>query len=91
MPMTQKEMVKLLKQHGFVEVKSEGKGSHIKMKKPGVRSIPVPKGELKKRQKDKYWSKLGYYSPLLQYLMEVFYVSKLSSIVLQRTRRGLFH
>ena len=43
MPMTQKEMVKLLKQHGFVEVKSEGK-----MKKPGVRSIPVPKGELKK-------------------------------------------
>lgn len=48
MPMTQKEMVKLLKQHGFVEVKSEGKGSHIKMKKPGVRSIPVPKGELKK-------------------------------------------
>ena len=54
MPMTQKEMVKLLKQHGFVEVKSEGKGSHIKMKKPGVRSIPVPKGELKKGQKDKY-------------------------------------
>ena len=48
MPMTQKEMVKLLKQHGFVEVKSEVKGSHIKMKKSGVRSIPVPKGELKK-------------------------------------------
>ena len=48
MPMTQKEMVKLLKQHGFVEVKSEGKGSLIKMKKSGVRSIPVPKGELKK-------------------------------------------
>lgn len=48
MPMTQKEMVKLLKQHGFVEVKSGGKGSHIKMKKSGVRSIPVPKGELKK-------------------------------------------
>lgn len=51
MPMTQKEMVKLLKQHGFVEVKSEGKGSHIKMKKSGVRSIPVPKGELKKRDR----------------------------------------
>ncbi|MFR6141388.1 MAG: type II toxin-antitoxin system HicA family toxin [Finegoldia sp.] len=48
MPMTQKEMVKLLKQHGFVEVKSEGKCSHIKMKKSGVRSIPVPKGVLKK-------------------------------------------
>lgn len=34
MPMTQKEMVKLLKKHGFAEIKG-GKGSHIKMTKPG--------------------------------------------------------
>ena len=91
MPMTQKEMVKLLKQHGFVEVKSEGKGSHIKMKKSGVRSIPVPKGELKKGTERQILKQAGYYSPLLQYLMEVFYVSKLSCIVLQRTRRWIFY
>lgn len=48
MPMTQKEMVKLLKNHGFQEVEG-GKGSHIKMKKPGlIRPIIIPKGELKK-------------------------------------------
>lgn len=48
MPMTQREMIKLLKKYGYVEVKSEGKGSHIKMKKQGAKSIPIPKGELKK-------------------------------------------
>ena len=48
MPMTQKQMVKLLKKHGYIAVKDEGKGSHIKMKKQGVKSIPIPKGELKK-------------------------------------------
>lgn len=47
MPMTQKEMIKLLKKHGFVEIRSKGKGSHIKMKKKGFKSISVPKGELK--------------------------------------------
>lgn len=48
MPMTQKEMVKLLKRHGFEVVKG-GKGSHIKMTKPGMlRPIVIPKGELKK-------------------------------------------
>ena len=46
--MTQREMIKLLKKHGYEEVKSEGKSSHIKMKKQGVKSIPIPKGELKK-------------------------------------------
>lgn len=48
MPMTQKEMVKLLKKHGFLKVDG-GKGSHIKMTKPGLsRSIIIPHGELKK-------------------------------------------
>ena len=48
MPMTQAEMVKLLKKHGFKEVEG-GKGSHIKMKKPGLkRPIIIPHGELKK-------------------------------------------
>lgn len=48
MPMTQKEMVKLLKSHGFR--KSEGgKGSHIKMTKEGLtRPVIIPRGELKK-------------------------------------------
>lgn len=41
-------MVKLLKEHGFVEVEG-GKGSHKKMTKPGwPRPIIIPKGELKK-------------------------------------------
>lgn len=41
-------MVKLLKKHGFVEVEG-GKGSHIKMKKPGLnRPIIIPHGELKR-------------------------------------------
>lgn len=48
MPMTQREMIKLLKKHGWAEVRQEGKGSHVKMKKKGFRSIPIPKGELKK-------------------------------------------
>lgn len=48
MPMTQKEMVKLLKSHGFQKV-SGGKGSHIKMSKSGItRPIIIPHGELKK-------------------------------------------
>lgn len=48
MPMTQKEMVKLLKKHGFVEMKG-GKGSHVKMTKRGqLRPIVIPSGELKK-------------------------------------------
>lgn len=48
MPMTQDEMVKLLKKHGF-KVADGGKGSHIKMTKPGLlRPIIIPHGELKK-------------------------------------------
>lgn len=47
MPMTQKQMVKLLKSHGWEET-SGGKGSHIKMQKPDKRPITVPHGELNK-------------------------------------------
>lgn len=49
MPMTQREMVKLLKSHGFKKVGDEGKGSHVKMTKPGqARPIIIPHGELNK-------------------------------------------
>lgn len=42
MPMTQNEMVKLLLDHGGVKVKG-GKGSHVKVRFPGVnRPIIVP-------------------------------------------------
>lgn len=48
MPMTQKEMVKFLKSHNFRKVDG-GKGSHIKMTKPGLtRPIIIPHGELRK-------------------------------------------
>ncbi|MDK7354988.1 type II toxin-antitoxin system HicA family toxin [Peptoniphilus harei] len=48
MPMTQDEMVKLLRNNGFEVVKG-GKGSHIKMTKPGIkRPIIIPHGELQK-------------------------------------------
>ena len=41
-------MVKLLKKYGFTLCKG-GKGSHIKMNKPGQkRPIIIPKGELNK-------------------------------------------
>lgn len=47
MPMTQKEMVKLLQAMGWTKT-SGGKGSHIKMEMPGKRPITVPHGELNK-------------------------------------------
>lgn len=47
MPMTQKEMVKLLKTNGWAKTIG-GKGSHIKMSKLGKRPITVPHGELNK-------------------------------------------
>lgn len=48
MPMTQEEMVRLLRNHGYEVVKG-GKGSHIKMTKPGLkRPIIIPHGELQK-------------------------------------------
>lgn len=49
MPMTQREMVKLLKSQGYHQVRDEGKGSHVKMTKPGqARPIIIPHGELNK-------------------------------------------
>lgn len=48
MPMTQKEMVKLLKTAGFYVVDG-GKGSHVKMAKEGLkRPIIILHGELNK-------------------------------------------
>lgn len=47
MPMTQKEMVKLLTAHGWIKTRG-GKGSHIKMEKQGERLITIPHGELNK-------------------------------------------
>lgn len=50
MPMTQREMVKLLKKNGFHELPDDrGKGSHKMMNKKGLkRPITIPNGELKK-------------------------------------------
>lgn len=45
MPMTQKEMVKLLTANGWTKIKG-GKGSHIKLEKKGQRPIIVPHGEI---------------------------------------------
>lgn len=48
MPITQKEMIDILKKQGFEVVKG-GKGSHVKMTKPNFkRPIIIPKGELRK-------------------------------------------
>ncbi|MGQ7370438.1 type II toxin-antitoxin system HicA family toxin, partial [Streptococcus suis] len=44
MPMTQKEMVKLLTAHGWTKTEC-GKGSHVKLEKAGERSITIPHGE----------------------------------------------
>lgn len=45
MPMTQREMIKLLKAHGWTKTIG-GKSSHVKMSKPGNRPIIIPHGEL---------------------------------------------
>lgn len=47
MPMTQKQMVKLLKANGWIQI-AGGKGSHIKMEMAGKRPITIPHGELNK-------------------------------------------
>ncbi|WP_461219042.1 type II toxin-antitoxin system HicA family toxin [Lapidilactobacillus salsurivasis] len=47
MPMTQKQMIKLLTRHGWSQT-SGGKGSHVKMEKSGKRPITIPHGELNK-------------------------------------------
>jgi len=48
MPMTQREMIKLLKKHGGKEIPGAGKGSHAKVKMPNNQMAIVPKGELAK-------------------------------------------
>ena len=45
MPMTQKQMVKLLKKHGWLPTDG-GKGSHIKMEMSGKRPIIITLVEL---------------------------------------------
>ena len=48
MPMTQKEMIKLLRKHGDEKIDG-GKGSHQKVKMPNIdRPVTVPHGELNK-------------------------------------------
>lgn len=47
MPMTQKEMVKLLTANGWTKTKG-GKGSHVKLEKAGERPITIPHGEINK-------------------------------------------
>lgn len=48
MPLTDREMIKLLKTEGWEVIPKQGKGSHTKMKKDGhTRPIIIPKGELK--------------------------------------------
>jgi predicted RNA binding protein YcfA (HicA-like mRNA interferase family) len=49
MPMTAKQMIKLVKQNGFKEVKQEG--AHVKLYNPETRKtiiVPVHNGDLKK-------------------------------------------
>lgn len=49
MPMTSKEMIKLLKQHGFIETGTNG--SHVKMKNPYTDKqtiVPCHSRDLKK-------------------------------------------
>ena len=47
MPMTQREMLKLLKKHGGQIASGGGKGSHAKVKMPSGQMVIIPKGELK--------------------------------------------
>jgi predicted RNA binding protein YcfA (HicA-like mRNA interferase family) len=48
MPRSGKEMVKLFKKKGFVEVKGQGKGSHMKLRKNNITIIIPAHKELKK-------------------------------------------
>ncbi|MGX6962289.1 type II toxin-antitoxin system HicA family toxin [Vagococcus xieshaowenii] len=48
MPLTDREMIKLLVKEGWIIKPKQGKGSHTKLTKEGHRRpIIVPKGELK--------------------------------------------
>jgi predicted RNA binding protein YcfA (HicA-like mRNA interferase family) len=48
-PISGKELVKLFLKAGYTIVSGEGKGSHIKLKKPGAPTVIIPNHrELKK-------------------------------------------
>ena len=48
MPLTQKEMIRILKKNGWEIFTKKGKGSHVRMFKKGYKPVTIPKGELKK-------------------------------------------
>lgn len=49
MPKTAKEIMKLFKKKGYVIVKGQGKGSHVKMRNSKGQTVIIPNhGELKK-------------------------------------------
>lgn len=43
---TDREVIRRLKQEGWVEVKGQGKGSHKKFRKAGAGTTIVPKGDI---------------------------------------------
>jgi len=50
MPMTAKEVLKLLRADGWKEIPNQSKGSHIQLKhpeKPGKVTVPMHSGDLK--------------------------------------------
>lgn len=48
MPLTDKEMIRILKKEGWTVGTKKGKGSHTRMFKSGYRPITIPHGELAK-------------------------------------------
>lgn len=48
MPLTGKEMIRILRKNGWEVISKQGKGSHTKLSKKGHKPIIVPKGELAK-------------------------------------------
>ena len=62
MPMKPKEMMKLLKQNGFVEVKGEGKGEHRKFKNFETKHQTIVSdhpGDLSKKDEHKILKQAG--------------------------------
>lgn len=48
MPLTDKEMIRILKKEGWVVGAKKGKGSHTRMFKDGYKPLTIPHGELAK-------------------------------------------
>lgn len=80
MPMTQKEMVKLLTAHGWTKTKG-GKGSHVKLEKVGERPITIPHGEIRKGYQKASRAVIKAV-PRLSLILEVNYACHLSSFIL---------